>query len=103
MPAQLTVTSGVGARRLRWCTSRAITSLPTPLSPVISTLASDRAAYSISASTARIAAPMPTMDSPPLFTIDTFQQPWSNPPRVVALGVGDPVAGDRRPHQLSGI
>ena len=37
-----------GARRLRVWIRRATTSLPTPLSPVIRTLASDRAAYSTS-------------------------------------------------------
>ncbi len=49
-PAQLSVTSGADARALwRWM-SRETTSLPTPVSPVISTLASDRAAQSISCS-----------------------------------------------------
>src|SRR5947209_2089105 len=90
MPAQLIVTSGVWARRLRWCTRRAITSFPTPLSPVMRTFASERAAYSISDSMARIAVPRPTSDSP-----------RSDASRIIALNMGEAVTrdggGDGRP------
>ncbi len=43
-PAQLSVEHGACARWLRTWIRRAATSLPTPLSPVMSTLASERAA-----------------------------------------------------------
>ena len=49
MPAQLTGTNGALARGLSAKIARATISLPTPLSPVISTLASDRATRSTSA------------------------------------------------------
>ena len=50
MPAQLIVMKGARFRPLRGCEStRATTSLPTPVSPVSRTLASERAAESMSA------------------------------------------------------
>src|SRR5689334_866217 len=49
MPAQLTGTNGSDARALAAQIARATVSLPDPLSPVINTLASDRAIRSISA------------------------------------------------------
>ncbi len=49
--AQLTLMNGLSARRDFWCMYRAITSLPTPLSPVIRIEASDRATWSARVST----------------------------------------------------
>ena len=47
MPAQLMIASGAPLRALCWWSRRATTSLPTPVSPVMSTLASARAALAI--------------------------------------------------------
>ena len=47
MAAQFTATNGCSARALRRCTLRAITSLPTPVSPCSSTETLPRAALSM--------------------------------------------------------
>ena len=58
--AQLTATSGPAARLLWRCSARATSSLPVPLSPVTSTLASVGATRAISSWTSRIAALSPS-------------------------------------------
>ncbi len=63
IPAQLMADRDACRRALCWCSSRATTSLPTPVSPVMSTFASDRAAVSMSAITCRVAALAPTNDT----------------------------------------
>jgi len=60
MPAQLIVTIGKCARRLERWIDRAAISLPTPLSPVIKTLASHRDESAISDSMRLIVALDPT-------------------------------------------
>jgi hypothetical protein len=50
------VTSGAAARLLRRWISRETTSFPTPVSPVIKTFASERAASSMLAMSVRIAS-----------------------------------------------
>src|SRR5215207_4493610 len=55
MPAQFTGTNGALLRSLDSKIARATTSLPTPLSPVINTLASERETRTTSASSSRIA------------------------------------------------
>ena len=59
-PAQFRVMNGACERRLVPCSRWATISLPTPLSPVISTFASVPAAYPTSSSTVRIATLVPT-------------------------------------------
>ena len=59
-PAQLTATKGRAARTLWACTARATSSLPAPLSPVTSTLASERAVRPISTRNSTIAGLSPT-------------------------------------------
>ena len=58
-PAQLTGAKTCAGARAPRVDARATISLPTPLSPVISTLASDRATRSISCSSARTSALRP--------------------------------------------
>ena len=60
---QLTATKGLPARSLAPCRARAMTSLPTPLSPVIRTGMEDLAARAPSALTIRMAGLSPTMSS----------------------------------------
>src|SRR3954471_23573855 len=58
--AQLTAMNGWCLRRLDWCTSVAVTSLPVPLSPVISTVLSLLLMTRRNSNTARIRALWPT-------------------------------------------
>src|SRR5215470_3093337 len=60
MPAQFTGTNGASARRLDAPIARATSSLPTPLSPVIRTLPSERATCSISSFSSIIAGLEPS-------------------------------------------
>jgi hypothetical protein len=61
--AQLTVTNGLSCRRLLACTARATSSLPVPLSPVISTVASVGAILTTLPSISRMACERPMMFS----------------------------------------
>lgn len=56
MAAQLTATKGRAARALLRCSARATSSLPVPVSPRISTVASPRAAMPMRLKTSRMAA-----------------------------------------------
>jgi hypothetical protein len=61
MAAQLISTKGFAARRERWWTARASSSLPVPVSPVMSTVASVAATCSIASNVRRIASEPPTI------------------------------------------
>ena len=61
MAAQLTSTKGRSARRLSSCSRWATSSLPVPLSPVISTRASEGATFSISCFICSIPTEVPTI------------------------------------------
>ncbi len=55
--AQFSVTNGPSRRGLRWCSARAISSFPVPVSPMMQTRASLAATRSTCAITRRMASP----------------------------------------------
>ncbi len=62
MAAQLTLMNGMSRCALRWCTARATSSLPVPVSPVISTVlrvADTSSMRWITSATARLSPTMP--------------------------------------------
>ena len=63
MAPQLTGMNGAVARPLRWWTARATSSLPTPLSPVMSTVVRAAATFSITENTDCMAGLRPTICS----------------------------------------
>ncbi len=90
MPAQLTGTNPTAARVLAAWMARATTSLPEPLSPVISTLASERATRSTSALRSEITVLVPINWT---FPICLIVSPAPRP-------LGPPDADFRRPPLL---
>ena len=65
MAARFTATMGRLLRALSACRVRATSSLPVPVSPVMSTVASVGAAAAMSLRTARILSPLPKKTGPP--------------------------------------
>ena len=61
MAPQFTVTSGASRRGLASCSAATTSSLPVPLSPLMSTVVGERAMRSMVASTSRIGALLPTI------------------------------------------
>src|SRR5262245_20525828 len=84
--AQLTATNGRWLRRLLWWTSVAVTSLPVPLSPVISTVLSLSPITRKNSKTARLRALLPTTRFSITFDVESVMIVTSRNAQRVELG-----------------